>query len=62
MSPVSECRGKKPDLIYVYGGRNENLSDNSFWYDEKNDIVVGFVPRSEDIDYFGYLKKLGHSS
>ncbi len=58
MAPVSECRGKKPDLIYVYGGRNENLSDNSFWYDKNNDIMVGFVPRSEDIDYFGYLKKM----
>ena len=29
-----------------------------FYDDKENDIMVGYVNHSEEIDYFGYMKKM----
>ena len=51
----------KPDLIFVYGAPNENkITSESikFHHDKENDIYVGVAYYGDDIDYFGYLKKM----
>lgn len=59
MARVEEYRGKKPDLVYVFGGRdNEGKKKTVFYDDKENDIMVGYVNHSEEIDYFGYMKKM----
>jgi energy-coupling factor transporter ATP-binding protein EcfA2 len=59
MAREEEYVGRKPDIVYVFGGRNsdEHLG-NVFYDDKKNDIMLGFVPYSDEIDYFGYMKKM----
>lgn len=59
MAREEEYVGRKPDIIYVYGGQNSNEElGNVFYDDKKNDIMLGFVPYSDEIDYFGYMKKM----
>lgn len=53
---MDEIKNKKPDLIYIFGAPVEGKS--RYYYDEENDIYVGLAPYSEEIDYFGYMKKL----
>lgn len=54
-----ECSNKKPDLIYVYGARDNDPKIKTVFYDDiKNDIMLGYVNYNEDIDYFGYMKKM----
>ncbi|MFH5836877.1 phosphoenolpyruvate carboxykinase [Proteiniclasticum sp. C24MP] len=59
MAREEDYVGRKPDIIYVYGGKNTNEElGNVFYDDKKNDIMLGFVPYSDEIDYFGYMKKM----
>ena len=60
--PLSACKGKKPDLLYIFGADYEipdKTKDGSeFYYDKENDIYVGLAPHSDEVDYFGYMKKM----
>lgn len=59
MAREEEYLGKKPDLVYVYGARDESgFVKTVFYDDEKNDILLGYVSYGEEIDYFGYMKKM----
>jgi hypothetical protein len=53
---ISECRGK-PDLLVVFGG-NKGTTTGTYFDDEKNGMMVGYVSDTDDADYFGYVKKL----
>lgn len=59
MARKEECKGRKPDNIYVFGATDdsEELKD-VFYIDEENDVVLGYINHSEKIDYFGYIKKM----
>jgi hypothetical protein len=57
LAPLDECKGVKPDLIYVFGYADEE-SKTVFHYDQFNDVMVGYASYSEDYDYFGYMKKM----
>ena len=54
--PLSNCKGQKPDLLYIFGGDYEGESE--FYHDVENDIYVGLAPHNDSIDYFGYMKKM----
>lgn len=54
--PVSEVKGQKPDLIYVYGADYDD--ESYFYYDQEEDIYIGVAPHNSSIDYFGYMKKM----
>ena len=54
--PLSNCKGQKPDLLYIFGADYDGESE--FYHDEENDIYVGLAPHSDSIDYFGYMKKM----
>lgn len=58
MAKPSEYRGKKPDIVYVYGEKNGDDVITEFFHDERNDIMVGYVNYSDEVDYFGYMKKM----
>lgn len=59
MARLEEYRGKKPDLVYVFGATDDSGKKKTVFYDDKeNDIMVGYVNHSEEIDYFGYMKKM----
>lgn len=59
MARIEEYRGKKPDLVYVFGAKDSDGDKKTVFYDDKdNDIMVGYVNHSEEIDYFGYMKKM----
>lgn len=54
-----EYQGKKPDIVYVFGARcNFNETKTVFYNDNENDIMLGLVSYSDEIDYFGYMKKM----
>ncbi len=46
---------KKPDLIYVFGCGEET---SRYYYDKEEDIYIGMAPLSDEVDYFGYMKKM----
>ncbi|NDV69558.1 phosphoenolpyruvate carboxykinase [Dysgonomonas sp. 25] len=51
--------GKKPDIIYVFGYPDGDEEKRTFYYkDKKNDILIGYANHNDDIDYFGYMKKM----
>lgn len=54
--PLSECKGKKPELLYVFGA--DYKGESVFYHDKEEDIFVGVAPHDPSIDYFGYMKKM----
>ncbi|NDV69260.1 phosphoenolpyruvate carboxykinase [Dysgonomonas sp. 25] len=51
--------GKKPDIIYIYGYPDGHDEKRTFYYkDKKNDILIGYANHNDEIDYFGYMKKM----
>jgi hypothetical protein len=53
---ISECT-RKPDLLVVFGG-NKGWTTGTYYTDEKNGMMVGYVSDTDEADYFGYVKKL----
>lgn len=59
MARSEETRGRKPDIVYVFGAKDEGEEFKTVFYDdEKNNIMLGYINHSEKIDYFGYIKKM----
>lgn len=59
LAQESEYIGVKPDIIYVFGYPDGSDEKRTFYYkDKKNDILIGYANYCDDIDYFGYMKKM----
>ncbi len=59
LATQEDIENQSPDLIYVFGARNSDGSKETVFYDDKdNDLLVGYVSNTENIDYFGYMKKM----
>jgi energy-coupling factor transporter ATP-binding protein EcfA2 len=59
MARSEETRGRKPDIIYVFGAKDDDDELKTVFFDDaQNDIMLGYVNHSEKIDYFGYIKKM----
>ncbi|MDO4707269.1 MAG: phosphoenolpyruvate carboxykinase [Porphyromonadaceae bacterium] len=59
LAKTNEYVGKKPDMIYVFGYEDGHEEKRTFYYkDTKNDIMIGYANYSDEIDYFGYMKKM----
>lgn len=59
LATENEYIGKKPDIIYVFGYPDGHEEKRTFYYkDKKNDILIGYANYCDDIDYFGYMKKM----
>lgn len=57
MATVEEYENKKPDLICLFGVE-DGRTDTTFYYDEENEIYVGYLSYDYKIEYFGYMKKI----
>ncbi|GKU28407.1 phosphoenolpyruvate carboxykinase [Clostridium folliculivorans] len=54
-----EYKGRKPDIVYTFGVEEDTEDLRTVFYeDKKNDIMYGYVNHNENIDYFGYMKKM----
>ncbi len=54
-----EYENQQPDMVYVYAYEDgDSTSKTDFYHDKENDIMVGYINRSDEIDYFGYMKKM----
>lgn len=59
LAKSNDYTGKKPDLIYVFGYPDGYEKKRTFYYkDKKNDILIGYANYCDEIDYFGYMKKM----
>lgn len=59
LATESSYIGKKPDMIYIFGYPDGHEEKRTFYYkDKKNDIMIGYANYCDDIDYFGYMKKM----
>lgn len=59
LATAEECRGIKPGIVYVFGAKDEGYEIKTCFFDDrKNNIMLGFINYSEEIDYFGYMKKM----
>ncbi len=63
MAHRDEYMGVKPDMIYLYGVEDTTINKDKeyktvFYDDKENEILVGVVTYSKEVDYFGYLKKM----
>ena len=59
LAKENEYVGKKPDLIYVFGYPDGHEEKRTFYHkDKKNDILIGYANYCDEIDYFGYMKKM----
>lgn len=50
-------QSKKPDLVYVFGYPDQN-KDQVFYQDNVNKMIVAKLSACDEIDYFGYMKKM----
>lgn len=59
LAQEEQYAGKRPDIIYVFGYPDKYEEKRTFYYkDHKNDILIGYANHVDDIDYFGYMKKM----
>ncbi|MFT5871664.1 MAG: hypothetical protein ACI8WT_000584 [Clostridium sp.] len=71
MAREIEYRDVKPDIVFVFGAKDCANSKKSpieksspikarteFYDDIENDIMLGYISYGDEIDYFGYVKKM----
>ena len=55
----SEYVGRKTDMIYLFRYPDGENEKRTFYYkDKKNGILIGYANYTDEIDYFGYMKKM----
>lgn len=57
LADEEEYRNRKPDMIYVFG-YEDGGANQSFYQDDKNNIMVALLSANDNFDYFGYMKKM----
>ena len=56
---IEEISGKKPELLVIFGAKdNRNELVSGYLDDKENDLLVGYVSADKRHDYFGYMKKI----
>ncbi len=45
------------DGLFFFGDPNATEKDLGYYYDEKNNVLIGVVPNIDELKYFGYAKK-----
>jgi len=59
LAEINDYIGKKPEMIYLFGYPDGHDEKRTFYYkDKKNNILIGYANYCDDIDYFGYMKKM----
>ena len=59
MASEEEYRDVKPDAVFVFGAKDSFEKVKTVFYDDKeNNIMLGYISYGDEIDYFGYVKKM----
>ncbi|MBK5240137.1 phosphoenolpyruvate carboxykinase [Clostridium sp.] len=59
MAREKEYVGIKPDIVFVFGAKDSYSKIKTIFYDDvENDIMLGYISHGDEIDYFGYVKKM----
>ncbi len=58
IADYGDIEGKAPDIMIVFGLDNDLPGDTVFYEDKTNTMLVGLVRHTEEVDYFGYFKKM----
>ncbi|MBF0318264.1 MAG: phosphoenolpyruvate carboxykinase [Nitrospirae bacterium] len=59
IAEYEDIEDKSPDIMLFVGLKNIEFSDQTvFCEDKKTGILIGMIRYGEDIDYFGYFKKM----
>ena len=48
---------RRADGLFFFGDPNASEKDLGYYYDEKNNVLIGVVPNIDELKYFGYAKK-----
>ncbi len=59
IADYEDIEGKSPDIIILFGISDTSMPGDTIFYDDRDrNILVGLIKHSEDVDYFGYFKKM----
>ncbi len=62
IADYEDIHNQRPDLILVFGIRGLSSAEEGvktvFFDDRENDLMVGLIEHSPEVDYFGYFKKM----
>ncbi len=59
IADYEDIEAKSPDIILLFGLTNNNLPGATVFHeDKKSNLLIGLIRHSEDVDYFGYFKKM----
>jgi hypothetical protein len=58
IADYEDIEGKAPDIMLVFGIMDRLPGNTVFYEDRANNMLVGLVGHAEDVDYFGYFKKM----
>ncbi len=58
IADYEDIEGKTPDIMLVFGITNRLPGNTVFYEDAANNMLVGLVRHDEEVDYFGYFKKM----
>ena len=59
IADYEDIEDKQPEIILLFGLGSEALPGKTVFYEDKNSgMLLGMVAHSEEVDYFGYFKKM----
>lgn len=59
IADYEDIEGKSPDIVLAFGTTCGDLPSGTVFYEDKpNNMLVGLIGHSEEVDYFGYFKKM----
>lgn len=59
LATPEEYNTSKPDIVLVFGARLPEAEKRTVYYhDKENEVMFGYVSNTEEVDYFGYMKKM----
>lgn len=58
MIKVDEINEENPDMMLIFGAKDEIEGETVFYYDQDTKMHLGLVTAGDSIDYFGYMKKM----
>lgn len=58
IADYEDIEGKSPDIMLIFGLSTNLPGDTVFYEDKAYNLLVGLVRHTEEVDYFGYFKKM----
>ncbi len=59
IADYEDIEGKTPDIVLIFGVTGDGMPGGTVFYEDRTgNMLVGLVRHSEEVDYFGYFKKM----